>query len=243
MEHVPTGLWAGSWAGRRGGQSSLQSNAPGKFGIRLTFSLPMNPHPKAALKPTALQTLRAAGGRRKPAPVPRGGRVRSASAPLLSGRMLQVRFRGPRRENWFQGVLSQRERAGVRENAVCCRESHQNLGDPSLRFCKQESKPAKFPAGNRPCSGRDLDFDRLSGDFVMTAVVPRFGLVAVSSVAVPVVGLGRGVSAQLGDNSRQMMQQAIHVFLGVVETKAEPDAAARMSDRQAHRLQNVRRLE
>ena len=54
------------------------------------FQLPMNSRPKAALKTTALQTLRAAVGRRNLATA---FGVRSSSAPLLSGSILQVRQR------------------------------------------------------------------------------------------------------------------------------------------------------
>ena len=52
----------------------------------IVFFHSTNRHPKAALKTTALQTLRAAGGRKKCAPA---FGVRSASAPLLARNILR----------------------------------------------------------------------------------------------------------------------------------------------------------
>jgi len=77
----------------------------------LTRTLLMNLPPKAALKTPALQTLRAALERQRLAPA---FGVRASLAPLFIRRSFKAGFRGSRRDI-FRGILTLRERAGVRE--------------------------------------------------------------------------------------------------------------------------------
>ena len=70
----------------------------------------MNLTPKAALKPPALQTLRAGAGRPELAAA---FGVRASLAPLFRRRSPKVRFRGLRREP-LREILSPRRRSGER---------------------------------------------------------------------------------------------------------------------------------
>ena len=112
----------------------------------LTLTLLMNLPPKAALKPPALQTLRAAVERQRLAPA---FGVRAALAPLFIRRSFKAGLRGSRRDI-FRGNLSMRERkqlSGRDDLPVKLRSYFRLLISPKL---VNDSPSPSGPSGRAP---------------------------------------------------------------------------------------------